>query len=86
MTTLSTVFGVLPIALGLGAGAESRKPLGMAVVGGMLFSTWLTLVVVPVFYTVLARYVPARKGADLEQPDDAPVAVRTPAPGGAPAA
>jgi multidrug efflux pump len=56
MTTLATVFGILPIALGLGAGAEARKPLGMAVVGGMLLSTLLTLVVVPVFYTLLARF------------------------------
>jgi len=60
MTTLSTVFGILPIALGLGAGAESRQPLGMSVVGGMLFSTFLTLVVVPVVYTLLARLVPVR--------------------------
>src|SRR6185436_250276 len=62
MTTLATVFGVLPIALGLGAGAESRKPLGWAVVGGMMFSTALTLFVVPVFYTLLARFAgdPAR--------------------------
>ena len=55
MTTLSTIFGVLPIALGLGAGAESRKPLGVVVVGGMLFSTLLTLVLVPVVYSLLAR-------------------------------
>ena len=50
------VSAILPIALGLGAGAEARKPLGMAVVGGMLLSTLLTLVVVPVFYTLLARW------------------------------
>jgi multidrug efflux pump len=56
MTTLATIFGILPIAVGLGAGAESRKPLGMAVVGGMVFSTLLTLVVVPVVYTLLARF------------------------------
>jgi hypothetical protein len=56
MTTLATIFGILPIAVGLGAGAESRKPLGMAVVGGMIFSTLLTLVVVPVVYTLLARF------------------------------
>jgi multidrug efflux pump len=55
MTTLATIFGILPIAIGLGAGAESRKPLGMAVVGGMVFSTVLTLIVVPVVYTLLAR-------------------------------
>jgi multidrug efflux pump len=56
MTTLSTVCGVLPIALGLGAGAEARKPLGAAVVGGMMFSTFLTLIVVPVVYILLARF------------------------------
>ena len=64
MTALATVFGILPIALGLGAGAESRKPLGMAVVGGMLFSTFLTLVVVPVVYTLLARFSPVRRAAE----------------------
>jgi multidrug efflux pump len=56
MTSFSTVFGVLPIALGLGAGGESRRPLGLAVVGGLLFSTFLTLVLVPVLYTLLARF------------------------------
>ncbi len=56
MTSLSTVFGVLPIALGLGAGGESRRPLGLAVVGGVLFSTFLTLILVPVLYTLLARF------------------------------
>jgi multidrug efflux pump len=61
MTTFSTIFGVLPIAIGLGAGAESRRPLGLAVVGGMVFSTFLTLVVVPVVYTYLARFTRARQ-------------------------
>jgi len=56
MTSFSTIFGVLPIAIGLGAGAESRRPLGLAVVGGMLFSTFLTLVLIPVVYTLLARF------------------------------
>jgi multidrug efflux pump subunit AcrB len=56
MTTLTTILGVLPIALGLGAGADSRKPLGLAVVGGLLFSMVLTLVIVPVVYTMLARF------------------------------
>jgi len=67
MTTLSTVFGVLPIALGLGAGSESRKPLGVAVVGGMLFSTLLTLVLVPVVYSLLARLA-LRERRDLDEP------------------
>ena len=53
MTAISTVVGILPVAAGLGAGAESRRPLGVVVAGGILASTVLTLVVVPVFYTLL---------------------------------
>jgi multidrug efflux pump len=56
MTSFSTIFGILPIAIGLGAGAESRRPLGLAVVGGVFFSTFLTLLLVPVVYTILARF------------------------------
>lgn len=56
MTSFATIFGVLPIAIGLGSGAESRRPLGIAVVGGLFFSTFLTLVLVPVVYTLLARF------------------------------
>jgi multidrug efflux pump len=56
MTSLSTVFGVLPIAVGLGAGAEARRPLGIVVVGGVLFSTFFTLLLVPVVYSFLARF------------------------------
>ena len=63
MTSLATIFGVLPIALGLGAGAESRRPLGLAVVGGMLFSTFLTLVLVPVVYALLSRFTSEKKRA-----------------------
>ena len=48
MTSVATVMGALPIALGLGAGSLSRRPLGYAIVGGMVFSTLLTLYVVPV--------------------------------------
>jgi multidrug efflux pump len=62
MTSFSTVFGILPIAIGLGAGAESRRPLGIAVVGGVLFSTFLTLLVVPVVYSLLARFTSAERG------------------------
>ena len=53
MTTLSTILGILPIALSLGAGAESRKPMGLAVIGGLLIGTVLTLYVIPVIYTML---------------------------------
>jgi multidrug efflux pump len=66
MTSLSTVFGILPIAIGLGAGAESRQPLGIAIVGGILFSTFLTLLLVPVVYSMLARFTPTRQGRDFE--------------------
>ena len=54
MTAFSTVAGILPIAIGFGAGAESRRPMGVAVVGGMLTSTFLTLLIIPLVYTVFS--------------------------------
>jgi multidrug efflux pump subunit AcrB len=56
MTAFSTVAGILPIAIGFGAGAESRRPMGVAVVGGMLTSTFLTLLVIPVVYTLFSDF------------------------------
>ena len=54
MTSLATMFGALPIALALGAGAQSRVPLGIVVVGGLLFALILTLFVIPVMYILMA--------------------------------
>jgi multidrug efflux pump len=54
MTSLSTILGILPIALALGAGSESRRSMGIAVVGGMVIGTALTLLVIPAIYTYLA--------------------------------
>ena len=53
MTTLAMIFGMLPLALALGAGAEMRAPMARAVIGGLITSTFLTLLVVPVVYTLL---------------------------------
>ncbi len=53
MTTLAMIFGMLPMAIGVGDGGETQAPMGRAVIGGLITSTLLTLVVVPVLYTYL---------------------------------
>ena len=77
MTTMAALVGTLPIAMGYGAGAESRRPLGLAVVGGLLFSQMLTLFVTPVTYTYMEQFRAwaARRRAKPEHP---PVAVPSP--------
>jgi len=86
MTSLATIFGVLPLAIGIGAGAESRRPLGIAVVGGMLFSTFLTLLIVPLVYRLLGRFT--HNAAESARGQDAETSMShdAPAPAHAPAA
>jgi len=55
MTSLATILGIMPLALGLGEGAQSRIAMGTAVVGGMIFSTFLTLFIVPAMYTFISK-------------------------------
>jgi len=56
MTTLALIAGMIPVALGIGEGAEFRAPLGRAVIGGVITSTLLTLVVIPTFYEILDEW------------------------------
>jgi Cu/Ag efflux pump CusA len=70
MTSLATIFGAFPIAFALGAGAQSRVPLGIVVVGGLLFALILTLVVIPVMYLMVS----SKKLIEIRE---APVQVNT---------
>jgi multidrug efflux pump subunit AcrB len=76
MTTAAMIFGMLPLAIGLGEGAEQQAPMGRAIIGGVITSTLLTLVVVPVIYSYLDalerrfKRRPGGAGALARQPQD----------------
>ena len=71
MTTMAAMLGAVPIAIGYGAGGEARQPLGLAVVGGLLFSQLVTLYLTPVFFTYMAqlqRWLQTRRGDVVAMP------------------
>ena len=81
MTTAAMIGGMLPLALGLGEGGEEQAPMGRAIIGGVITSTLLTLVVVPVIYTYLDRLAEWQKARRDARRDGAAGAAGAPAPG-----
>jgi hydrophobic/amphiphilic exporter-1 (mainly G- bacteria), HAE1 family len=74
MTTMAALIGTLPIAFGGGTGAEARRPLGVAIVGGLLFSQILTLYLTPVFYTYMEEW--RHKFRQSQPPQSQPFAMK----------
>jgi len=85
MTTMAALMGTLPIAIGFGAGSESRRPLGVAVVGGLFFSQFLTLYITPVVYTYmdsLQRWMAARRRGAVQPAAAQPGSIASSGPEG----
>ena len=64
MTSLTTILGLLPMTIGFGQSVSLRAPMALAVIGGMVTSTLLTLIVIPCFYDIVDRIIPARKSSN----------------------
>ncbi|MGH9614090.1 MAG: efflux RND transporter permease subunit, partial [Bryobacteraceae bacterium] len=78
MTTVAALFGTLPIALGIGEGADSRQPLGLAVVGGLVVSQFLTLYITPVIYLYMERlqsWLRGHRGTIVPAPEEVTLGV-----------
>jgi HAE1 family hydrophobic/amphiphilic exporter-1 len=80
MTTASAIMGTLPIAIGFGADADARRPLGLCVVGGLVFAQFVTLYFTPVFYTYMDNFLKWRKEAKAPAPSRESDDVRHPVP------
>ena len=71
MTALAMILGMLPMSLGMGEGGEQNAPLGRAVIGGLLVATATTLVIVPIFYSLLRKKVPSHlQTEELPEPEE----------------
>jgi multidrug efflux pump subunit AcrB len=73
MTTVATIFGLIPMALGIGEGSETNLPLARAVIGGLTVSTFFTLFLVPALYTVLDRFARRTPDEDVAKATTEPI-------------